>query len=104
MTSAYRLQDDWSPVWWEPVLWPGATWDLTLTLHGAVPGAISGAALWMDGREFPVTVTDQLVLVRLTPEQADSITDGAAAQLYLDVAGVGRYLWLHGRVTRGGRK
>lgn len=104
MTSAYRLQDDWSPVWWEPTLWPRAAWDLTLTLHGSRPGAITGAVLWMDGREFPVTVSDQLVRARLTSEQADSISDGATAQLYLDVAGVGRYLWLHGRVTRGGRK
>lgn len=102
MTSAYRLTNPWQPVWWEPELWAGATWHLTTILHGVTAGTVTGAVLWMDGRQFPVTVTDTLVHAELTPDQVGTLTNGAAAQLYLDVADVGRVLWLHGNVVHGG--
>lgn len=102
MTSAYRLSSPWQPVWWEPALWTGATWHLTTVLHGVAAGTVTAGTLWMDGRKFPVTVTDTVVHATLTPEQVATISPGAAAQLYLDVTDVGRVLWLHGNVIRGG--
>lgn len=102
MTSAYRLTNPWQPVWWEPELWTGATWHLTTRLHGATAGTVTSGTLWMDGRQFPVTVTDSLVHATLSPSQVATISHGAAAQLYLDVENVGRVLWLHGNVVRGG--
>lgn len=97
----HRIQDATRPVWWEPELWPGAAWHFTARLTGATPGVLQAVVLVMDGQTFPGRVTDDMVTVQLSPEQVASITPGAAAQLYLDMEGYGRALWLTGTVVVG---
>ena len=44
---------------------------------------------------------DQIISVSLTPEQVETIADGAVAELYVDIKDAGRVLWLRGKVTVG---
>lgn len=84
-------------------MWTGASWYTSLTLHGVAEGTVESAALWINGREYPVIITDTLVWARLDREQVAEVPGGAPAQLYLDLKDVGRVLWLHGNVVRGGK-
>lgn len=99
--SEFQDRSGWQPVWWEVEVWPGSSWQWSATLHGATPGTVQGGELVVDGKRFPITADDDVVVASLTPDQVGGITDGAAAQLFVDVAGVGRVLWLHGKVIVG---
>lgn len=47
---------------------------------------------------------DQVISVSLTPDQVATLTDGAVAELYIDLDGAGRVLWLRGKLTVGGNQ
>lgn len=100
---AERVMDQWTPRWWEPEVWPGAAFHFVAQLHGLTPGAITGGAVFLDGREFPVHVSQDRLQVSLTEGETVGLAAGGAAQLYLDVPGSGRVLWLNGTITGGGR-
>lgn len=97
----YRVADNWTPVWWSPVLWAGSAWSFSARLTGLAPGAITGAALVVNGRNYPVEVAEDIIQFTLSASQADQVPAGAVAELFLDTT-AGRVLWIRGRVTRGG--
>lgn len=97
----FRLADHTAPVWWEPVLWNGAAWFFNATLTGLVDGAITGGRIFLDGKEFPVSLEDGRLQAVIQPHQWAGVADGGAAQFYLDTS-TGPVLWLYGRLTIGG--
>lgn len=99
--AEFQARAGWSPVWWEVELWPGASWQWSATLHGCESGTVLGGVLAIDGKAFPIMGDDQVISVSLTPEQVSTITPGAVAELYVDIKGAGRVLWLRGKVTVG---
>lgn len=101
--SAYRLKDNWSPVWWEPVLWEGSSWSFTARLTGLTPGTITGGTLYLDGNRYPVGIYGDILKVTVSYEQWRGVSTGAPAQLFLDTT-AGRVLWLHGALTVGGTR
>lgn len=92
----------WPPVWWFPVIYDGAVWAFTATLTGAKPGDIRGGALFVNGEEFPIEATDELITFEVSEEDVARIPHRAPCSLYIDHAHHGRYLWLNGHVTKGG--
>lgn len=99
--AEFQARAGWSPVWWEVELWPGASWQWSATLHGCESGTVLGGVLAIDGKAFPIMGDDQVISVSLTPEQVSTIAPGAVAELYVDIKGAGRVLWLRGKVTVG---
>ena len=99
--AEFQTRAGWSPVWWEVELWPEASWQWSATLHGCESGTVLGGVLAIDGKAFPIMGDDQVISVSLTPEQVSTITPGAVAELYVDIKGAGRVLWLRGKVTVG---
>lgn len=100
MTTVANLVAGWQPVRWTLIMHAGSAWHFTATLTDGGE-AVTGAVLFVNGHEYPVEVGDGLVTARLEPHEVDRVTDRAPADLYLDVAGAGRVLWLTGSVTRG---
>lgn len=99
--AEFQTRAGWSPVWWEVELWRGSSWQWSATLHGCQSGTVLGGLFVVDGKTFPIMGDDQVISVSLTPGQADSITGGAVAELYVDIKDAGRVLWLRGKVTVG---
>lgn len=91
----------WTPVWWEPELWPGSRFYFTATLHNCPPGAITGGVMFLDGREFPVSVSHGRIQAEVPAGVTGELAHGGSARLYLDTAS-GRVLWLAGTITQGG--
>jgi len=100
-----RVTDgNWSPLWWEPDVWPGSTFTFAARLHGCPPGAIRGGTMFLDGREFPVRTDQDRITATVQAEDTVTLQRGGSAQIYLDVVGLGRVLWLNGLITGGGSR
>lgn len=96
MTTA-RLGTDPFPIWWPVVMHDGAGWYFSVRLTR--PEGV-GAVLYMDGVEYPVTLSDEFLELRLDPSQVAAVSHGGVAELFLDLPVRGRTLWLRGTITK----
>ena len=92
----------WRPVGWSPVIYEMAPWRFAAAVTGARKGSLRGGALFVNGVEYPVEVTDERVSFEVPAEAVALIPHRAACSLYIDHAVHGRFLWLNGSVTKGG--
>lgn len=93
------VDGQWTPAWWEPRITPGSPFFFAARLHHLTPGAITGGALWLDGREFPVSVSQGTLRMTVPGDRTAELAHGGSARVYLDTAEVGRVLWLDGTIT-----
>lgn len=100
MTAA-RIGHDRFPIWWPVVMNDGGGWYYSVRLTNA-NGV--GAALFIDGTEYPVTVDGEYLEVSLDQDQVAAVSDGGVAELFLDLPVRGRMLWLRGTVSKGGQR
>ena len=98
---AERVVGNWSPLHWEPEVWPGSAFFFTARLHGLPPGEVTGGTMFLDGQAFSVRVDADTLRVHVPEDQTASIALGGSARIYLDT-GAGRVLWLNGSVSGGG--
>ena len=91
----------WVPVRWHPVIYDHTIWTFSARIHGAQPGDILGAELFVNGVAYPVDADATSIRFIVGEADAAAIPTGATASLYLDTS-KGRVCWLQGTVTRGG--
>lgn len=101
MTTAHRFTPGWQPIWWEPVLWKGSTFNFAVTFTSLEPGTITGGTITLGSKAFTVDVVQSGIQVAIEPHQWQGVAAGEKAQLHLHTSG-GTILWLDGFVELGG--